>query len=145
MLRTRRKTWQFLFFDWSFLTLVRLISPFALRPFERRFLRDDVGRLRRHLRIQCDKWFPFFRHVVLMENRVHGTLRYACFAVDTLLGMNVKELLAFVEAFHRADDDTARIFTVEAQFTNDVGHGVLLAMANDKEPGRTDKRGPSRH
>jgi hypothetical protein len=86
------------------------------------FLLGNDFALRRHLGIELGKRLPFFRHVVFVEDRFNRTLRNACFAVNALVGMNVKNLLTFVEAFHRADDDAICVLATKARFANNVSH-----------------------
>ena len=82
----------------------------------------DTGPLRCHFGIQSFVIRPLFGQVVFVENRRNGTLRYTCFAVDAFIRVNDKNGFTFVEAFHRTNDNTVRVFAVEARFGNDVGH-----------------------
>ena len=53
---------------------------------------------------------PFFWHVILVENCLDWAFRDASFAVDTFFRMYVEHLIAFVEAFYWANDDTIGVF-----------------------------------
>lgn len=66
--------------------------------------------------------FPFHRHVCIRENRLNRTLRLARPAVDTLVGMNVELVLAFIYAIDRADLYATRIVRADTGFSNNVCH-----------------------
>ena len=58
-------------------------------------------------------------------DRVGGALRLADAAVDALVGVD-DELLALVDAVHRADLDAIGVFAGDAAVDHDVGHGQIL-------------------
>ena len=57
-----------------------------------------------------------------MENGFHRAFGDAGFAVDALIRVDIEHLLAFVEAFHRANDHAIRVFAGKARLAYDVGH-----------------------
>jgi len=57
-----------------------------------------------------------------MEDRFDRALRDARFAIDAFFGVNVEDLIPFIETLDRADDDAVGVFATEARFGNDVGH-----------------------
>ena len=90
--------------------------------YERLFLFRDDGALRRHLGIELREGLPLFGHVVFVENGFNGTLGHARFAIDAFIRVDVENLLAFVEAFHRAHHHAIGVFAAKARFANDVRH-----------------------
>ncbi len=68
------------------------------------------------------EWLPLFRHVVFVEDRFDRALGHAGFAVDAFVRMDVENLLAFVEALHRANHHTIGVLAAKARFANDVRH-----------------------
>jgi hypothetical protein len=85
------------------------------------FLSDDWA-LRGHLFVELDERLPFFRHVVFVEDGFDGTLGHARFAIDALIGVDVENFLAFVEAFNGANDHAIGVLASKARFANDVRH-----------------------
>jgi pyruvate/oxaloacetate carboxyltransferase len=57
-----------------------------------------------------------------MEDRLHRALGNARFAVDALIRVDIKDLLALVKAFHRANHHAIGVFAGEARFTYYVRH-----------------------
>lgn len=57
-----------------------------------------------------------------MEDRRNRTFRNAGFAVNTFLRMDKENRFAFVETFNRADNNTVRVFAVEARLSNNMSH-----------------------
>ena len=89
------------------------------------FLLRDHRTLRRHLGVECCERLPLFRHVVFVEDRFDGAFGHACFAVDAFVRMDVKNLLAFVEALHRANHHAIGVLAAKARFANDVRHETI--------------------
>lgn len=89
---------------------------------QRRLLFRDAWALRSHFGIQFLEWFPFLRQVVLVENRLNGAFRNASFAVNAFIGMNVENLIALVEAFDGANNNTVGVFATKARLSNHVSH-----------------------
>jgi hypothetical protein len=71
-----------------------------------------------------------FWHIVLKENRVDGTNRFASTAVNALVGMDVKHdfalvfVLAWVDTIHRARLYACTVFDIDARFADDVSHSL---------------------
>src|SRR4029434_364163 len=57
-----------------------------------------------------------------MENRLHRALRHTGLTVDALVGMNVENLLPFIEALDRAHYHAISVLAAEARLTNYVSH-----------------------
>ena len=93
----------------------------------RLFLGDAFARLR-ILGVDLDVLFPFFRHIVLMENRFDGALGDARFAVDAFFWMYIKHLVALVETFHGTDHYAIRVPATGARFCNHVRHRLNLFL-----------------
>ncbi len=66
--------------------------------------------------------FPLHGHIRIRENRLNGTLRLTCAAVDTLVGMNVELVLTFIDAIDRANLDATRVVLIDAGLSNNVCH-----------------------
>ena len=81
-----------------------------------------------------------FRKVVFVEDRFDRTLGDAGFAVDALIRMDVEHLLAFVEAFHGADDDAIGVFAPVAGLSDNVGY-VFVPFRERAEPTSTLREG----
>src|SRR5262245_42332322 len=69
-----------------------------------------------------DLLFQISRHVLLRENRRHGTLRFARTTIDTLVRMNVELVRPFINAVDGTHVDACTILGSNARFGNDVGH-----------------------
>jgi hypothetical protein len=70
---------------------------------------------------------PFFGHVFFRENSTHRTSRHARTAIDTLVGMNVKLVVRFVNAFNGTYVHAGFVLGADARFANDVWHDNLLS------------------
>src|SRR5262249_44343138 len=89
---------------------------------ERLFLLCDDGALWRHLGIELRERLPLFGHVVFVKDRFDWAFRNTGFAVDAFIRMDVQNLLAFVEAFHRAHHHAIGVLAAKARFANNVRH-----------------------
>ena len=78
--------------------------------------------------IQLDVTLPLFWNIVLMEDRFHGTFWNARLAVNALFRMDVKHLIALVEAFHGANDNAIGVFASGARFGDDMSHNLILLL-----------------
>ena len=59
------------------------------------------------------------------EDRLSWAFGLAHTAVDALIGVNDKHVLALVEAVDRADFNAVGIFALDAGFSDDVSHPIL--------------------
>jgi hypothetical protein len=57
-----------------------------------------------------------------MKDRLDRAFGNASFAVDALIGMDVEDLLPFVEALDRANDHAVGVLAAEAGLANNVSH-----------------------
>jgi hypothetical protein len=57
-----------------------------------------------------------------MENRFDRAFGHARLAINALIRMDVKNLVAFIEAFHRANHYAIGVLAAKARFANDVRH-----------------------
>ena len=57
-----------------------------------------------------------------MEDSFHWTFRNASFTVDALLWVNVKHLIAFVEALYGANNNTIGIAATNTRLGDNVCH-----------------------
>ncbi len=87
--------------------------------------------------VQLDVALPFVGDVVLMEDGFDGALGNACLAVDTLLGVDVEHLIAFVEALDWANDDAIGVFASRAGLGNNMSH--VLDLSNQFKSGETGR------
>ena len=80
--------------------------------------------------IQVDEAAPFFRYVILGEDRDYGTHRLAGGAVDALIGMNeVLVVLIFsVDAVHRTDVHAGAVLKVNTRLGYDIGHLYYILL-----------------
>src|SRR5690349_9133653 len=69
-----------------------------------------------------DVRLPLIRSVFFREDGGHRALRFASSAVDTLVGVDVKLVRAFVNAVYRADVNATPVLHVNTRFSNDVRH-----------------------
>jgi hypothetical protein len=99
--------------------LPRLVAAFAL---ERVFLFGDDGALGRFFSVERCEFLPFIGKVVFVEDRLDGALGNTRFAVDALLGVDVKHLSPLIKAIDGANHDTIRVFAVEAGLGDDMSH-----------------------
>lgn len=89
---------------------------------ERFFLFGQDFALFRFGRVQLDVALPLFGKIVFVENGFDRALWYTGFTVDAFFWMDVDHLVAFVEAFDRADDHAIGVLATRAGFGNDVSH-----------------------
>jgi len=62
------------------------------------------------------------RKVIVEEDRFDWAFRYACFAVNAFVRMDVKNFVAFVKTLYRTDNNTISVFATETGLANYVGH-----------------------
>jgi hypothetical protein len=62
-----------------------------------------------------------------VKDGLDGALGNAGFAIDALIGMDVEHLLAFVEAFDRANHHAICVFAAEARLNDNVSHRTLVS------------------
>ncbi len=74
--------------------------------------------------------FPLLGGVVFVEDRLDGTDRLTCTAVDALVGVDVEHPLALVNAVDGTFVDTRLVEQVDTRLGDDVGHDLLLRMAS---------------
>ena len=94
----------------------------GLAVHQRLFPLGDDFALWCHFGVQLRKGCPFFRHVVFVENGFHGTFGHTGLTIDTFVRMDVKHLLAFVEALYRANDHTIGVLAGETGLCYYVRH-----------------------
>jgi hypothetical protein len=87
------------------------------------FLLGNRGALRCLFGVQLDEALLIFRNVVLVEDGFNRAFRHASFAVDAFIGMNVQNLLVFVEAFDGANNNAVSVLAPKARGADNVGHG----------------------
>src|SRR5699024_2170071 len=66
--------------------------------------------------------FPFFRHIILVEDRLDRAHRFAGTAVDAFVGVDVKTAFALVDAIDRAFVDAGLVLEINTRLGNDVRH-----------------------
>lgn len=93
---------------------------------ERVLLFSDHGKRWTQIGIQLGELSPFFRQVIFVEDRLDRTFGNTRFAVDALVRVDVEHLLAFVEAFHGANNDAIGVLARETRRCNYVSHGSDL-------------------
>lgn len=103
--------------------LTKRASSYCLLLGQGRLLFGDNRALRGHFGVELDKCLLVFGHVVLMEDGFDGAFGHAGFAIDAFVRMDIEDLLAFVEALDRANDDAVGVLAAEAGLANNVGHG----------------------
>jgi hypothetical protein len=84
------------------------------------FLSRDVGPNRRVFAVEVEPLLCSRFGIGL--NRIDRAFRLAYPAIDALVGMDHKHILALVEAVHRADFDAVRVLAANAVLVDDVGH-----------------------
>jgi len=93
--------------------------------------------------VELDIALPLVRDVVLVEDGFNGAFGNACFAINTLFGVDVEHLIAFVEALYWANDDAIGVFASRARLGNNVSHVLDLSnQFNSGETGRPASIGP---
>src|SRR5262249_39860312 len=95
------------------------------------------------LRVELSKLRPLARHIRVVENRLHGTLRHTRLAIDTLLWIDIELHVVLVKAVAGADDHAVRVLAVAARLTNNIGHRVCsfpIAETVDRCLTRCDPR-----
>jgi hypothetical protein len=75
------------------------------------------------LRIQIDVVALLLRYVILGKNCIDRTFGDAQCAIDALIRIDGKEILAFAKCVHRAYVDTIRVFAFDAGIDHHIGHG----------------------
>ena len=63
-----------------------------------------------------------------LENSFHWAFWDAGFAVNAFFRMDVKHLIALIEAFHRANDNTIGVLASGARFGDDMCHNLILLL-----------------
>jgi hypothetical protein len=66
--------------------------------------------------------FPLVPNIVLVKNGIDGTLRTAGAAVDAILWVNVKHLVALMEGILRAHNNATSVFAAKTRGSDGVGH-----------------------
>src|SRR5689334_1748942 len=90
---------------------------------------------------------PLLRQVVFGEDRLYGAGRLACAAINALVRMDVEQLrrlelrliLARMDAVHRANVYASRVFGPYAGFRNNISH---LSLSLLFESSRKEKMQP---
>ena len=83
-----------------------------------------------------------FRDIFFGKDGCLGAFRYANGAVNALVGINHKEIGAFMKAVDRANVNTVSTFAVDACFADNVGHGFVFsnkARATNTKPDAGNK------
>jgi len=70
-----------------------------------------------------------------MINGLDRALRNTGLAIDALFRMDIEHLLALVEAFDGADDNTVGISAANARLGNNVSHETCLSKLGISDPG----------
>src|SRR2546423_452 len=83
---------------------------------------DPAHGVGEELRVDRRELLPFAGHVVLVEDRGHGTHGLARAAVDALVGLDVEHAATLVDAVHRALVDAGAVLHVDAWLADRVGH-----------------------
>ena len=123
----------FCFSSFCFSSFLRIGSGDSIRSYGRstlsRLLASQRGllfgnhfALWGHLRVQFDEAFPFAWNVVFVEDCFNRAFRNACLAVNALFWMDVKHLIAFVEALYGANHNTIGITATNTRLSYNVGH-----------------------
>src|SRR5215217_7688162 len=81
----------------------------------------------RSLSIEWRKARPVCRHVVLGEDGLDGTLGNTRVAIDTRLGMDHEHVVVQMKSLNGTDKRAVSVATVNARFSDDVGHFETLA------------------
>lgn len=87
------------------------------------------------LGVELGKRIPLFRQVVKREDRRHRTHGHARAAIDTLDGIDIKQLLGRVlgiiflgmNAIHRTRIHAGSVFGIDAGFCNYISHNVAVS------------------
>jgi hypothetical protein len=90
--------------------------------FQRLFSLGDVFTLFGFVCVKLNKACPFFRNFVLVEDRFDRAFWNARFAINALIGVDVKHLLAFVETLYWADDDAISVTASVTWLGNYMSH-----------------------
>ena len=77
---------------------------------------------RAHFHIQGNVFLVLGRNLGQRENRIFRAFWDACPTVDAFVWVDPETAISFVETIHRAHGNTVRMFTIEAEFCNDVSH-----------------------
>ena len=83
--------------------------------------RIDLLRIRERV-VDLDEGVPLVRKRVLGEDRLDRALRFACPAIDALLGIDDEDPPELVDAVDRADVDARAVLDVDAGLGDDVRH-----------------------
>jgi hypothetical protein len=89
---------------------------------QRLFFLSNHWKLLCHLGVELGEGSPFFWHIVFMEDSFHGTFWHTGLTIDAFFGMNVQNLIAFIEALYGAYYDAIGVFAAETGFANYVSH-----------------------
>jgi len=74
------------------------------------------------IRIYLRETRPFRRQLVFGEDRFDRAFRHARVAVDTGFRMNHQHVVVEMKRVHRTNQRAIGIATIDARFSNDVGH-----------------------
>src|SRR5262245_56048715 len=123
------------------LLVVQVRDGAGLRPFLLPFLPllcggellarlEDVGVLRRVV-------LPLLGHIVFREDRLDRALGHAGAAIDALVRVDVENVIALVEAVHRADVHAGVILRPEARLADHERHCTSSYIPSSPNPERT--------
>jgi hypothetical protein len=87
----------------------------------------DIGTLRRHLGVEFLESCPFRRKIIFVENRFDRAFGNTCFTIDALIGMDVQNLVTFIETLDRAHHYTIGILAPETRLSNYVCHRFIIS------------------
>jgi hypothetical protein len=63
------------------------------------------------------------RQIILGVDRLYRAFRHAEGAIDALIRVDHQKIRPFMKAVHRAHIHTVGVFTFDARFGNNIGHG----------------------
>lgn len=79
--------------------------------------------------VQLKKLFLALGDIILGDNRLDRTFRFAQGAINTFFRIDYEEVGSFVKAINRAYIDTVHVFTPDAVFKNNKRHCIPLGLA----------------
>lgn len=84
---------------------------------------SDHRTLSCHFSIERREVLPLSGKIVFVKNCLNRAFRDACFTINALIRMNVKDLVSFIKAFDGADHHAISVFASKTRFSDDVRHG----------------------
>ena len=69
---------------------------------------------------------PLVRQIILIEDGLGGTHRFACTAVDALVGVDVQRAGTLVNAVDGALVHASLVLDIHARLSDYIWHGILL-------------------